>query len=132
MSATERAHGTKRMAVRTKRVVATFALLGIAAAARAETPPLSDAQAKKLFNLRGCNACHAADETRIGPAYRTVALRYKGPSADNVDWLANKILNGGAGSWGNVPMIKNPAVPPDEAKAIARWILSLGPAPAAH
>ena len=108
-------------------MLAALALSSIASAGYAETAALTDAEAKKLFNLRSCNACHAVDETRLGPAFRTVALRYHDTSPRTVDWLATKIVQGGAGVWGNVPMISNPALPPDEARAIARWILSLPP-----
>jgi cytochrome c len=96
-----------------------------ASVSHAQTAALTDAQAKKLFNARSCNACHAVDEVRIGPAFRTVALRYRDASPDTVRWLATKIIVGGAGSWGVVPMISNPAVSPDEARAITRWILDL-------
>jgi cytochrome c len=118
---------------RTRDRFAATILLALASspvAARAGTTALTDAEAKKLFNSRSCNACHAVDETRIGPAFRAVALRYHDTSPATVDWLATKILEGGAGAWGNVPMISNPAISPDEARAIARWILSLGPEPA--
>lgn len=98
--------------------------------ARAGTAAMTDAEAKKFFNARSCNACHAVDETRIGPAFRAVALRYHDASPATVDWLATKIVEGGAGAWGNVPMVSNPAISPDEARSIARWILSLGPEPA--
>ena len=108
---------------------ALLALLAVGSTSFAETGALTDEQAKKLFNARSCNACHAVDETRIGPAFRTVALRYRDASAETVDWLATKIIQGGAGVWGNVPMVSNPAVPPDEAKAISRWILALAKTP---
>jgi cytochrome c len=97
----------------------------LAAAASAAESALTDAQAKKLFNVRSCNACHEVEEPRIGPPYRAVALRYRQGAPDTLDWLATKIRHGGAGSWGNVPMISNPAVSRDEARAMARWILDL-------
>jgi cytochrome c len=108
------------------RLFAVLAVLSLATASHAETAALTDAEAKKLFNQRSCNACHAVDETRLGPAYRTVGLRYRSAPPDAADWLATKIISGGAGSWGNVPMISNPSVSPEEARAIARWILDLG------
>jgi cytochrome c len=102
----------------------------VAAPVLAGSGALSDAEAKKFFSARSCNACHAVDEARIGPAFRAVALRYRDASPTTVDWLATKIVEGGAGAWGNVPMVSNPAISPDDARAIARWILSLGPEPA--
>jgi cytochrome c len=104
---------------------------GLAApAARAQDAPLTDAEAKQLFNTAGCNACHAVDEMRIGPPYRAVALRYAGAPSENVDWLATKILVGGAGSWGSIPMVSNPRLSARDARAAARWILALASAEA--
>jgi cytochrome c len=90
---------------------------------------LNDARAKALFNAKGCNACHATDEARIGPPFRTVALRYANTPGFDVEWLAKKIRNGGAGSWGVVPMVSAPQVSPEQARAIVRWIMSLAPSP---
>ena len=112
------------------RATALVAIGALASVAHAQTAPLTEAQAKKLLNARSCNACHAVDETRLGPAFRTVALRYHDTSAATVDWLATKIVHGGAGAWGNVPMVSNPGVSAEEARALARWILELRPAPA--
>lgn len=104
---------------------AALALAALASVAGAEVTTLSDADAKKLFNARSCNACHAVEEARIGPAFRTVALRYRDGKPETESWLATKIIDGGAGSWGTVPMIGYPNLPPDEARAISRWILGL-------
>ena len=112
--------------------LAVFSVANVTALARAshaETAALTDGQAKKIFNERNCNACHAVDETRIGPAYRSIGLRYRANMPEAVDWLATKIISGGAGSWGTVPMVSNPTLSPDEARAIARWILELGKSP---
>jgi cytochrome c len=90
---------------------------------------LNDATAKALFNAKGCNACHATDEVRIGPPFRIVSVRYANTPGFDPQWLAEKIRNGGAGSWGNVPMVSAPQVSPEQARAIVRWIMSLAPAP---
>jgi cytochrome c551/c552 len=90
---------------------------------------LNDASAKALFNAKGCNACHATDEVRIGPPFRTVSLRYTNTPGFDAEWLAQKIRAGGAGSWGTVPMVSAPQVSPEQARAIVRWIMSLAPPP---
>ncbi len=95
-----------------------------------ERGTLDDAGARALFATYYCNACHEVDEFRIGPAYRDVARRYEGDAAHDADWLARKIVHGGAGSWGVVPMVSNPELTPAEAHAIATWILSLDTDPA--
>jgi cytochrome c len=77
-----------------------------------------------------CDECHAVQEVRIGPSFLAVALRYsvEGPAVE--ERLARKIINGGAGNWGNIPMVPNERVRLEDARAIAHWILSLTPAPA--
>ncbi len=74
-----------------------------------------------------CDECHAIQEIRIGPPFQAVALRYsaEGPAAE--ERLARKIIYGGAGNWGNIPMVANERVSLEDARAIARWILSLNP-----
>lgn len=86
---------------------------------------LSDAEARAFINQKSCNACHEVDETRIGPAFRDVATRYEDDAATEADRLAEKIIAGGAGSWGYVPMISYPNVTHDEARAMSLWILEL-------
>lgn len=103
--------------------LATLAVAGFASPAR--SGELTDAEAKRLFNERRCNACHAVDEMRIGPPFRAVALRYQDGAPESIERLATKIIVGGAGAWGNVPMVANPAISPEEARAIVRWILPL-------
>jgi cytochrome c len=39
--------------------------------------------------------------------------------------LAEKIVKGGVGVWGPVPMPANPKVSANEARLLANWILSL-------
>ena len=85
---------------------------------------LSDAQARRFLNDKGCNACHGIDEVRIGPPFRNVAARYRGQDGE-LDRLVRKIRIGGAGSWGVVPMISYPALSLEEIEAITRWILGL-------
>lgn len=89
----------------------------------------TDQQARQFFNDKGCNGCHAVEETRLAPTFRLIAGRYAGGNREVIDQLAQKIRFGGAGNWGIVPMVSNPRVTPDEAHAIAVWILNLrGPA----
>ena len=96
-----------------------------AKAAPKDSTAFNEKTARAFFNAHNCNACHEVDEQRIGPAYRDVAIRYEDSSTDRVDWLAQKIIHGGAGSWGFVPMVTNPDISPEEARAISRWILAL-------
>ncbi len=69
-------------------------------------------------------ACHAADKKLVGPSYKAVADKYAGDRTA-VDMLASKIVKGGAGAWGPVPMPANPQVSEAEAKKLAAWILTI-------
>jgi cytochrome c len=71
----------------------------------------------------GCTACHAVDHKVVGPGFNEVAAKYKGQDVEAK--LAEKVKNGGAGVWGQVPMTPNPQVPDEDLHAVVKWILSL-------
>ncbi len=75
-----------------------------------------------LAKQKACMGCHAIDKKLVGPAYKEVAAKYKGQK-DAVEKLSQKVINGGVGTWGQVPMPKN-NVTPDEAKTLVTWVLS--------
>ena len=77
-----------------------------------------------LAQKKNCLACHAVDKKVLGPAYKDVAAKYAGQK-DAVDKLAAKVLKGGTGVWGNIPMPANPQVTEAEAKQLVGWILTL-------
>ena len=91
-----------------------------AAALGAAGPAFANAD---LAQKKNCMACHAVDKKLVGPAYKDVAAKYAGQK-DAVDKLAVKILKGGAGVWGPVPMPANAQVSDAEAKKLAAWVLS--------
>jgi cytochrome c len=68
-------------------------------------------------------ACHAVEKKLVGPSYKDIAVRYAGQK-DAVDKLANKIIKGGSGVWGPVPMPANAQVNDAEAKRLAAWVLA--------
>ena len=76
-----------------------------------------------LATAKNCMACHAVDKKLVGPAYKDVAAKYKGDKGA-VDMLAAKIIKGGAGVWGPVPMPANAQVNEAEAKKLAAWVLA--------
>ena len=97
------------------------ALFALAAAATLATPALAD---QALATAKNCMACHAVDKKLVGPSYKDVATKYAGQK-DAVDKLAVKILKGGSGVWGPVPMPANAQVNEAEAKKLAAWVLTL-------
>lgn len=101
-----------------KRVFLVIATL--AAGAVVSTPALADLQ---LATAKNCMACHAVATKLVGPSYKDVAAKYAGQK-DAVDKLAAKIIKGGSGVWGPVPMPANAQVNPDEAKKLAAWVMT--------
>jgi cytochrome c len=88
----------------------------------------ADDSRSKLSELalqKHCDECHAVDTVRIAPPFIAVAVRHREEGAAAVEPLAQKIIHGGAGNWGDIPMIPNERVSLEEARALARWILSL-------
>lgn len=77
----------------------------------------------QLATAKNCMACHAVDKKLVGPSYKDVAAKYAGQK-DAADKLAGKIIKGGSGVWGPVPMPANAQVNADEAKKLATWILT--------
>jgi cytochrome c len=102
---------------RTKLFPALLALLISAAAA----PAFAQAD---FAQKKNCMACHAVDKKVLGPAFKEVAAKYAG-QADAADKLAAKVVKGGTGVWGNIPMPANPQVTDAEAKQLVGWILTL-------
>ncbi len=87
----------------------------------AGTPSAAGAQ---LIAKSDCSTCHKEQEKLIGPAFVDVAKKYTSSQAV-IDTLANKIVKGGSGNWGTVPMSPHPAISVDDAKTMAQYILSL-------
>ena len=100
-----------------KKLVAVAAIAGL----MGSTAAFADAGAD-LAKAKNCLACHAVDKKVVGPAYKDVAKKY---TAKDEAMLAAKVIKGGKGSWGEVPMPPNPSVTPDEANKLVKWILSL-------
>jgi cytochrome c len=63
------------------------------------------------------------DRKLVGPSYKDVAAKYAGQK-DAAAMLAEKIMKGGTGVWGPVPMPANPKVSQAEALKLAQWVLS--------
>lgn len=80
--------------------------------------------ADDLLKKHACIACHSIDKKLVGPAYNEVAAKYKG-DAKAPALLADKVKKGGVGTWGQVPMPPNAAVPDGEIKTMVTYILAL-------
>lgn len=97
-------------------------------AAPAETPISEnpDYQAGlALIAKSDCLTCHKVDEKLTGPAYREVANKYASQAPDIIPKLAEKIIKGGTGVWGEVPMLPHPTISQSDAETMVKYILLL-------
>ncbi|MEX5748341.1 c-type cytochrome [Massilia sp. X63] len=76
-----------------------------------------------LAKAKNCMACHAVGNKLVGPSYKDVAAKYEGQKGAE-DKLVQKVMKGGAGVWGPVPMPANPQVSEAEARSLVKWVLS--------
>lgn len=81
-------------------------------------------QGQALVDGSDCKTCHHATNKLIGPAHTAVAEKYEFTKA-NVSMLAGKIINGGSGNWGEIPMSPHPDVSKADAEKMAMYVLSL-------
>ncbi len=100
---------------------ALFAQFAVIAAVTTAAPAFAD---QALATAKNCMACHAVDKKLVGPAYKEVATKYASDKTA-ADKLATKIMKGGSGVWGAVPMPANAQVSEAEAKKLAAWIMTI-------
>ncbi len=81
-------------------------------------------KALTIITNSDCKTCHLVDEKNVGPAWRDVANKYA-DSANAVAYLSHKIINGGSGVWGQVPMAAHPTMPQEDAETLAKYVLLL-------
>lgn len=81
-------------------------------------------QGEQLVAQSDCKTCHHPLNKIIGPSHTEVAKKYEF-TADNVKLLADRIIKGGSGVWGEIPMTPHPDVKPEDAEKMARYVLSL-------
>lgn len=79
---------------------------------------------KSLTLTLDCKSCHKEAESSIGPAFIKVAEKYQhDPNAAN--YLAQKIIGGSKGVWGEAVMAAHPTLAQEDVQKITSWILSL-------
>lgn len=79
---------------------------------------------EQLVNANDCKTCHHQVNKIIGPSHLDVAKKYEF-SQENVKLLAERIIKGSSGVWGDVPMTPHPDLPVADAENMARYVLSL-------
>lgn len=71
-----------------------------------------------------CLSCHLVERKVIGPSFKEIAAEYK-PTDENITKLANKVIKGGTGVWGETAMPPHPTLNEEDAKDMVKYILSL-------
>lgn len=85
-------------------------------------PAKNNLSGDQIIETLDCSGCHAVNERMIGPSYQEIADKY---SDKDIELLASKIIEGGSGVWGGVPMSAHPQVSKEDAKKMVEYILSL-------
>lgn len=94
-------------------------------AATTEEPPKPAMEPGELLIVKSdCIGCHNKENKIIGPSYIDIAAKYPA-TEENITLLAGKIISGGKGVWGTVPMTPHPKISEDDAKSMVKYILSL-------
>jgi len=79
---------------------------------------------KEMIAASDCKACHQVNAVSVGPAFMRISKRYAGKK-DQVNRLADKIIKGGNGVWGEHAMSAHPQLSKQNAAEIVKYILSL-------
>ncbi|RYZ27185.1 MAG: c-type cytochrome [Chitinophagaceae bacterium] len=92
-----------------------------------QTDPTKHRDYKKGFDLvakSDCFTCHSMNDKVVGPAYAEVAKKYAGQT-EMVDTLAQRIINGSIGHWGQVQMTAHPNLSLEDARAMVKYVMTL-------
>lgn len=77
-----------------------------------------------LAKAKNCMACHSVTNKVLGPSFKDVAAKYAGQKGAE-DKLVQKVIKGGSGTWGTIPMPANAQVSEAEARTLVKWIMTL-------
>ncbi|TAG09834.1 MAG: cytochrome c class I [Sphingobacteriia bacterium] len=77
-----------------------------------------------LVGKSDCLTCHKISDKLIGPSYKDVAAKYEA-TEENIAMLAGKIIKGGKGVWGEIPMTPHPQISEADAKQMVKYIMLL-------
>jgi len=77
-----------------------------------------------LVGKSGCLTCHKVEEAGTGPSYKSIAAKYPN-NVETYETLALKIIKGGYGNWGQIPMIPHPTISQEDATTMVKYILLL-------
>ena len=72
-----------------------------------------------------CNTCHKINERVVGPSFKEIANKYAGADQATIDTLASKVIKGGSGNWGQLPMSPHPNLSQEDAVTVVKYVLLL-------
>lgn len=84
--------------------------------------PNLEHQGYQLIKGADCLSCHSIDKKMAGPSFREIAERY---TQEDLEMLSRKIIDGGSGNWGQIPMQPHPQTSKEEADDMVEFIMSL-------
>jgi len=76
-----------------------------------------------LAKTKNCTTCHSMTQRVVGPSFKDISVKYA-KQKDAEDKLTQRVMKGGGGVWGVVPMPANPQLSEADARALVKWILS--------
>ncbi|MCG2615157.1 c-type cytochrome [Terrimonas sp. NA20] len=79
----------------------------------------------QLVRQSDCFTCHKISEAFVAPSFTEVANKYRSYSDSIVRHLAGRVITGGSGVWGILPMTPHADLSKDDAAAMIRYILLL-------
>lgn len=94
----------------------------LTAAATKEDNRTPEEKGRALIGGSDCFACHKEKDKLVGPAYAAVAKKY---TTKDIPTLVQKIIDGGSGVWGDIPMTPHPGMKKEDAEMMVRYILSI-------
>jgi cytochrome c len=78
-----------------------------------------------LIAQSDCLTCHAVNEKLTGPSYKEVAAKYAGADDAQITKIAQAIIKGGSGNFGQIPMTPHPTLSEEDAKQMVKYVLLL-------
>jgi cytochrome c len=77
-----------------------------------------------LMAQQDCKTCHTPDKPSTGPSFAMIAARYDSTKAGTVEHLAKKVISGGSGSFGTIPMTPHATLSEKDAEELVKYVLS--------
>lgn len=78
-----------------------------------------------LIAQSDCATCHKVEEKVTGPSYRDIAQKYASATDAELSLVAQKIIKGGSGNWGEIYMTPHPGLNAEDASAMLQYIMLL-------